>query len=425
MKICLFGYAWNPENQPDAYMVETMSAFADLGVSVDIYLGSQFTKGGGIYGLNPKLAKATVTEHIRAQAYDMAVSFNNSMLLPEVIAAINGPVVTMIVDEPEHLFNYLLGGLYDVFRYDDIQVVALSSALERRLLANVPGIESRLHFRSPVTRPDLAADPAIAPKHNIAWVASMVGDLNLDNFFDFAATTPDYYALTKLCLEIVERDGDLGVVKAGQQPQAAKLIESLPWSFDFFEMQMQNIATNRQRLSVVERLGPHGLALYGNKNWRRLMSSSTAVLEAFQPSAPIVSHGDLRQIYDAAKIAINVPQRHVSQEAIQYRVVDIMASNALLITHRNTPSDLYRIFGEDCPVPTYGDLDELERLCVHYLAHEEERLALVKACNALVRQGFSFHDRALDLFGLGGLAPPEKTGEPPRLRWIDLRNFET
>jgi hypothetical protein len=425
MKICLFGYAWNPENQPDAYMVETISAFADLGISVDIYLGGQFSKGGGIYGLNPKLAKSTVVEHIRAQAYDLAVSFNNSMLLPEIIAAVPGPVVSMIVDEPEHLFNHLLGGLYDVFGYDEIQVVALSSALERRLLANVPGIESRLHFRSPVTRPDLSADPAITPQHNIAWVASMVGDLNLDNFFDFAATTPDYYDLTKLCLAIVERDGDLSALKAGQEPQAVKLIESLPWSFEFFEMQMQNIATNRQRLSVVERLAPHGLALFGNKNWRRLMSSNKAVLEVFHPSAPIVSHGDLRQIYDSAKIAINVPQRHVSQEAIQYRVVDIMASNALLITHRNHPSDLYRIFGEDCPVPTYGDLDELERLCAHYLENEDERLTLVKACNALVRQGFSFRDRALDLLNIGGLAPPDNTDEAPRLRWIDLRNFET
>jgi spore maturation protein CgeB len=105
--------------------------------------------------------------------------------------------------------------------------------------------------------------------------------------------------------------------------------------------------------------------------------------------------------------------------------VDIMASNALLITHRSTPSDLHRIFGADCPVPTYGDLDELERLCAHYLANEDERRALVKACNALVRDGFSFRDRALDLVRLAGLSPPDAgpAVPAPALRWVDLAGF--
>ncbi len=419
MKICLFGYAWNPENQPDAYMVETISAFAELGVSVDIYLGNQLSRGGGIYGLNPQLSKAKITEHIRAQAYDMALSFNNAMLLPEIIDAVAGRVVTMIVDEPEHLFSYLEGGLYDVF-HQDVEVLALSSALERRLLEHVPGIQSRLHFRSPVTRPELMGDPAATPRHAVSWVASLVGDANLDDYFDLIATAPDYHALTRLCLALIERDGDL---RALDDAAALAVLKTLPWSFDYFEMQMQNIATNRQRLSVVERLSPHGMALFGNKNWRRLLASSAAVMNSLQPGPPVATHADLRRIYDASKISINVPQSHVSQEAIQYRVVDIMASNALLITHRSTPSDLYRIFGDDCPVPTYGDVDELERLCAHYLQNEDERLALVKACNALVREGFSFRDRALDVLRLANLAPPDAASASRDLRWVDLSGF--
>jgi hypothetical protein len=422
MKICLFGYAWNPENQPDAYMIETIAAFAEVGVSVDVYLGSQFSEGRGIYGLNPALSTTAIIEHVRAQGYDMALSFNNAMLLPDMLAAIRGRVVTMVVDEPQHLFNHLRGGVYDTFQHD-IEIAALSSALERRLLAQVPGIRPRLHFMSPVTRPELRTDPAQTPKYPISWVASMVGDTNLDQYFELAAGTPSYYALAQLCLDIVERDGNLQALSGGDHPQALELIETLPWSFEYFEMQMQNIVTNRQRLSVVERLAPHGLALFGNSNWRRLMTSNKAVLDVFQPGPAVVGHGDLRKIYDASKIAINVPQRHVSQEAIQYRVVDIMASNALLITHRSDPSDLHRIFGADCPVPTFGDLDELERLCAHYLRNEDERLAAVHACNTLVREGFSFRDRALDLLRIAGLDPPNRTGAAPAMRWIDLAPF--
>lgn len=423
MKICLFGYAWNADNRPDSYMVETVSAFAEIGVSVDIYLGSQFSEGRGTYGLNPALSIPAVIEHIRAQGYDMALSFNNSMLLPEVVAAIPGRVVSMVVDEPKHLFNHLKGGVYDVFHYD-IEIAALSSALERRLLDEAPGIRPRLHFMSPVTRPELSADPSVTPQHAISWVASMVGDEHLDEYFKLASRNPAYYSLAEFCLELVERDGDLRALRSGEPAEVVALIATLPWSFVYFEMQMQNIVTNRQRVAVVERLSPHGLALFGNENWLRLLTSSKGVLKAFQPGPAPATHADLRRTYDASKIAINLAQHHVSQEAIQYRVVDIMASNALLITHRASPSDLYRIFGDDCPVPTFGSLDELERLCAHYLANEDERLALVKACNALVRQGFSFKDRAVELLRIAGLSPPAEITEAPKMAWVDLTPFK-
>ena len=99
-----------------------------------------------------------------------------------------------------------------------------------------------------------------------------------------------------------------------------------------------------------------------------------------------------------------------------------MASKALLITQAHPRSDLYRIFGQDCPAPTYHDLEELERLCRHFLAHEDERLALVAACNAAVRTGFSFGDRARDLLRIAGLAPPA-TSARGYARALDLRTF--
>jgi spore maturation protein CgeB len=54
-------------------------------------------------------------------------------------------------------------------------------------------------------------------------------------------------------------------------------------------------------------------------------------------------------------------------------------------------------------VPTYRDLDDLERLCVHYLAHEDERRDLVARCNALLATGYSFAERAIDLLSAVGV----------------------
>jgi hypothetical protein len=365
--------------------------------------------------LNPNVQLGRLAQFIAVEAYDGAISFNNSMLVPEIQAAIPGPVATVLVDEPEHLFDYLGTGPYEVLR-QDIQVVAMSSALERRLAAAIPGIERRLHFMLPAT--GVAPDGA-APVYPISWVASFVGDLNLDQYLGLMLERPDFYALTQRCLELVEREGSLARIKA-EGGMDAVLIGSLPWKFDYFQAQMLNILTNRRRVEIVERLAPHGLALFGNAGWQKLLTYNSAVLGALQPGPAPASHADLGRIYNASRISINAPQAHTAEGAVQYRMIDVMASNALLITQHSETSDLYRAFGRDCPAPTYSTLEELEALCQRYLADEGERRRLVAQCNRLVATGFSFAERARTLLDILGLAPG---ATPGKVRKMDLRLF--
>lgn len=100
-------------------------------------------------------------------------------------------------------------------------------------------------------------------------------------------------------------------------------------------------------------------------------------------------------------------------------MIDVMASGALLITRHAPDSDLIRVFGADCPVPTYRNLDELEQLCAHYLANEDERREVVARCNALVGPDYSFAARARDLLGAVGLEPVEGAA-PGRVRRMEL-----
>ena len=415
MKLAFFGYAWNKALQPDAYMSETIASLAATGADVDVYLGSQLTKEYGIYGLNAAMQPGRIGAFIAAQGYDAAVAFNNSMLIPEVLAALRGRIVTVIVDEPEHLFDYHRTGPWPVFA-SDIEIVAMSSRLERRLIEAVPGVRPRLRFMLPAT--NAVAGPRPEPFLPISWVASYVGDANLDQYMQLVAESPDVRALTLRCLQIIERDGDLGSIRDTATPEAA-LIAALPWSFDFFQTQMQNVLTNRARLAVVERLAKHGLALFGNAGWRKLLTHDGAVLQALQSGPAPASHADLTRIYNASRISINAPQAHTAVGAVQYRMIDVMASGALLITRRDRPSDLNRVFGDDCPVPTYRDLDELERLCVHYLAHEDERRELVARCNALLASGYSFAERAVELLATVGVTPSEGAA-PGLIRRMDL-----
>ena len=416
MKLAFFGYAWGRPFRPDVYMTETVDSLAQAGVDVDLYLGSQLSKEYGIYGLSEAVSPDKLASFIAAEGYDAAISFNNSMLIPEIMGALKGPIATVIVDEPEHLFDYRGDGPYDIFRRN-VEIVAMSSALERRLIAAVEGVRPRLHFMLPATHIE-PRDPAAAPAYPISWIASYVGDLNLDLYLKLVVDMPEYRALTIRCLDTLERGGQLSsIVEEGGAD--AGLIQSLPWSLPYFQTQMQNILTNRGRVAVVERLSRHGLALFGNAGWRPLIAYNAAVLTALQAGQAPAVHADLRRVYNASRISINLPQVHVAPSAVQYRVIDVMASGALMITQRSENSDLNRVFGDDCPVPTYADLDELEALCVHYLTHEDERLARVAACNRLVARGFSFAERAVELLHIVGIAPTAN-GVPGQLRWIDL-----
>jgi hypothetical protein len=417
MKVAFFGYAWNPSMQTDAYMAETIDSLAGAGVDVDVFLGSQLSKEYGIYGLNETVPIDKLARLIAGEGYAAAISFNNAMLIPPVLDAVAGRIVTVIVDEPEHLFDYYRTGPYEVFRRD-IEIVAMSSVLERRITEAVDGVESRLHFMLPATNIDLGACSAKAV-YPISWVASYVGDLNLDQYLNLIAERPEFHALTVKCIDIIEREGDLRSVKAEDGADAA-LMRTLPWSFEYFQAQMLNILTNRGRVEAVERLSAHGLALFGNPGWRKLLTYNAAVLASLQSGPALTTHTDLRRVYNASKISINLPQAHVAQDAVQYRVLDVMASNALMITKHSPTSDLYRVFGEDCPIPTYSNLEELETLCVRYLADEKARRAIVAQCNRLVATGFSFAERAADFLRIAGLEPHARAS-PGSVRKIDLR----
>lgn len=420
--LAFFGYSWTSADRLDAYMEETVQSLLQAGVNVDVYLGNQLSKEFGIYGIADVFDLASMEYFFKSKNYAAAISFNNSMLIPQVVGTIKGKIATVIVDDLLHVFDNNGNAPFGDFR-QNIEIVVMSSALERQLLANVEGVADRLHFMLPATH--LERPPAIqgqAEEYPISWVASLVGDETIQLYLKTVAEHPSYYALTGRCLSRLARDGHLRSIEEENGADFA-LIKTIPWSFEYFTAQLLNVLTNRRRVEVVQRLAPHGLALWGNVGWRNLLTHDAAVFTALQPQT-LTHHADLRRVYNASKISINMPQAHVANDAVQYRVIDVMASNALMITQYNKNSDLYRVFGQDCPIPTYDSVETLERMCVHYLNNETERRALVEQCQKLVAEGFSFRERATKLLDIVGIQSPAGS-TPGRLKKIDLRAFLT
>jgi spore maturation protein CgeB len=104
----------------------------------------------------------------------------------------------------------------------------------------------------------------------------------------------------------------------------------------------------------------------------------------------------LCSIYDRSKIGINV-NHHQATSGLGYRVFDLLASSALLITNFQEDSDLIRLFGENHKIPTYRSPEELRQKIIYYLDHEDETKELVAYCNQLVAKGFSFEERATQM----------------------------
>src|SRR5258708_11968796 len=118
MKIAFFGYAWGSARKIDAYMREVVGAYGQLGFEVDVFLGNDFSADGIVTGFKADVDVTRLAAYIREQAYVAAVSINNSLLLPQIVEALEGWVVSVIVDGFNHLFCYDPQDGYAAFRLE-------------------------------------------------------------------------------------------------------------------------------------------------------------------------------------------------------------------------------------------------------------------------------------------------------------------
>lgn len=410
-KAAFFIYAWNVFRMPDPYIREMVAALASYGVNVDVYVGGQFAKDEGPKGLRPDVSKSGLGNFIHDQDYDFALCFNNSLVIPETVAALRCTIVSVMVDSIHHMLDQSGEGLHQAFGLPIHVAPIYTSFLEDA--KDVKGFKAAVSFMPAATvtekRERCAGDELI----EISWVASMLGDYHLDSFLSRVdLEVPNGLDLISRCLSDIQKSGEISMDPASQK--AAKILcDWSHWDYPLLEMHMQEIVTNGVRLAAVEKLAPLGLKFYGNARWRSALMVSPATVQSFRSGANLRRHSDLCAIYDQSKISINIPQIHAGT-GMQYRILDILASKSLLITQHVPNSDMEYLFGADSPIVTFTDLEDLHRKCIYYLQNETERKARVEACNALVANGFSFRNRVLEYLELSNLAEAQrlKAGSP-------------
>lgn len=406
-KVAFFAYAWNSAARPDAYIREMISTLADLGINVDVYIGGHFSGNAGTKGFRSGLNKSDLNAFLRSQSYEFAVSFNNALIMPETVDALDCKIVSVIVDSMHHLFDHADGGLDHAFKLP-IHAAPIYTSLIKHL-ADLSGIRASTSFLPAATKVEGRQGQSHQDPIEVSWIASMLGDYHLDHFLSRVDDeVPDGLELVATCLTDIERTGEISACRASRDA-ATMLCDWSGWDYALLEMHLQEIVTNATRLAIVERIAPLGLKVFGNARWHAAMALSPAVFRAFQSGATLRSHADLCAIYDRSKISINIPQVHAGT-GMQYRILDVLASKSLLITQYVPDSDMERLFGADSPIVTFTDIDDLHAKCAYYLKNEDERLARVKACNAMVAKGFSFRERVLEYLALSNPSLAKQTG---------------
>jgi spore maturation protein CgeB len=124
-------------------------------------------------------------------------------------------------------------------------------------------------------------------------------------------------------------------------------------------------ATRRQRADLVQRLAPLGLEVRGDPEWLKVYPRA---------DGPVGYYTDLASFYRDTSVNVNTTSLQM-KSAVNQRVFDCPAAGGFLIT--DAQGDLEELFEPD-EVVTYSSLDELNDKATYYLAHPEQRVAVVR-----------------------------------------------
>jgi len=197
-----------------------------------------------------------------------------------------------------------------------------------------------------------------------------------------------------------------------QYKKILKYIEDYPFSTDKYILKnfkvnsdkikkylsIKNIVEDisaKNRIQTLSAVADLGLSIYGTESWKNNLEYNPELYLSYKNKL-VYSLKHNQDIYNSSKIGINI--NHVqAQDSFSFRVCDIMASNACLVTQPR--KELNRLFPK-IKIPTYNNPYEAYIVCKKLLNNTNLREDIVLSCQETIDNHYRFKHRIKDLEGI-------------------------
>lgn len=306
---------------------------------------------------------------------DLCIVFNNCFYdLAEVVEC---PIIIYEVDSPRYFSNK-----ENIRRNPERYLYFIVQEDSRAILKENFEISDNRIFYAPFFS-EVYADTAMEQTTNISFIGSLfyLGNTNIFESFIQQNPSEQERAMMASCLKDLRENPQVTATELIYKHNITS--ELVARHMDLSQLLM--MMSREKRLRVLSAVADLGLELYGTENWGNTYFEDSRLNMSYN-SKKVYSIQHNQNIYNKSKIGINVSHLQATS-GFPWRVMDIMASNACLVTDYH--EDFKRLFG-NIPIPTYESELEAYEVCRQLIKDESRRKEIVLQCQEVIENKYRF-----------------------------------
>ena len=358
----------NPNAMPCFY--ETfIGGLKESGNDLLIYSDNKF------FGEDFKKIPQKLLNQLKEFNPDLLIFFNNYFY--DVSKEFDCPIIIYEVDSPLFYSNKdALKGNISRYKF----FVPQSESV--KILTEQWGANKKNIFQVPFFT-EIKAEK-IPQTQNISFIASkFTNDKRLNLYNKFMQTNPNEEEI-RIFKDINEKFKENPFLDKSELLKYNTL-SSAKISDCLNETGMISLLTDFQRVKTLSAVADLGLSLYGSSKWITDLTNELDIILSFK-NRHVYSLKHNQDIYNSSKIGINIC--HIqAKTGFPWRICDIMASNACLLTEYKPDFD---IRFPNIKIPFFSNPYEAREQCVKLLNNENMRSDIVASCNKIIDKKYRF-----------------------------------
>lgn len=326
---------------------------------------------------------------IKDFAPDICFVFNNSFYdLADVVSC---PIVIYEVDSPRYYSNK-----DNIRNKPDRYLYFICQEDNRKTLVDEYGVKDEHIFLVPFFT-EIYADDSVEQNTNICFIGSLFAVTSTKPFQKFMEQSPseDEWNMMRECINHLRMNPQVTPTELVYQHKITS--ELVARSLNLPELLM--MLSGEKRLKVLSAVADLGLDLYGTKNWRKEYVFDVNLNMAYI-NKPVYSVAHNQEIYNTSKIGINVSHLQ-AVSGFPWRVMDIMASNACLVSDFHSDFEYYF---DKVQIPTYESEADAREVCKRLLEDKAWRKDVVLQCQEVVNKKYRFKHLLIKLEEYSGVS---------------------